>query len=325
MDVLIVRRQSANESTAYKDFSVRQKKVGVALLWLKANNRYYEDIIIDEEIIRSLPEDGSILDQLPQIQNDQTIDENSGNEEEAIISRTFVPSMTSTNREDVAIHDTLDRVQNDNTPLMWPEIDGAPINEFQTSGYMARAFPTLYPYGRRDLRSERIRDVKPAEYFKHLIWYKDGRFARHTRWRYFALNSIMRWRALQEGRVYVRQNLNDGPINVADIQEMIANGDEQIANKIMRYGEGLRGSRQFWMSRRYELSDMIKQIGHRGLIFFTFSAADFHWPELHQLMANDEEDDSGKQRVQNIVDNPHIATWFFNKRFETFFRDVLVS
>ena len=62
------------------------------------------------------------------------------------------------------------------------------------------------------------------------------------------------------------------------------------------------------MSQRYELSDMIKQIGHRGLIFFTFSAADFHWPELHQLMANDEEDDSGKQRVQNIVDNPHIAT-----------------
>ena len=103
-----------------------------------------------------------------------------------------MPSMTSTNREDVAIHDTLDRVQNDNTSLMWPEIDGAPINEFQTSSYMARAFPTLYPYCCRDLRSKRIRDVKPAEYFKHLIWYKDGRFVRHTRWMYFALNSIMR-------------------------------------------------------------------------------------------------------------------------------------
>ena len=32
-----------------------------------------------------------------------------------------------------------------------------------------------------------------------------------------------------------------------------------------------------------------------------------------------------KQRQQNIIDNPHIATWFFNKRFETFFNDVLVK
>jgi len=135
----------------------------------------------------------------------------------------------------------------------------------------------------------------------------------------------MRWRALQEGKIYVKQNLNDDQIDVAEIQEMIANGDTHLADRIMRYGEGLRGSRQFWMARRYELSDMIKQIGHQGLIFFTFSAANFHWPELHQLMLDDgEESDSGKQRMQNIIDNPHIAAWFFNKRFETFFHDVLV-
>src|SRR5277367_2195207 len=109
----------------------------------------------------------------------------------------------------------------------------------------------------------------------------------------------MRWRALQEAQIYVKQNLSDEQIDVADIQERIASGDKNLANRIMRYGEGLRGSRQFWMARRYELSDMIKQIGHQGLIFFTFSAADFHWPELHQLMPDDgEESDSSKQCMQ---------------------------
>ena len=201
--------------------------------------------------------------------------------------------------------------------MLWPEIDGVPINEFQSSGYIARAFPTLYPYGNADLRSERPWNIKPAEYFKHLMWYKDGRFARHPRWRYFALNSIMRWRALQEGKVYVRQNLNDEQIDVTDIQEMIEQGDQNLADKIMRYGEGLRGSRQFWMARRYELSDFIKQIGHQGLIFFTFSVADLHWPELHKLMLDEENSgDSANKRQQNLVDNPHIAAWFFNKRFE---------
>ena len=68
---------------------------------------------------------------------------------------------------------------------------------------------------------------------------------------------------------------------------MINNEDKNLADRIMRYGEGLRGTRQFWMVRRQELSDMIKQIGHKGLIFFTFSAADLHWPELHKLMNED--------------------------------------
>lgn len=159
---------------------------------------------------------------------------------------TFVPSNTPTRRETTAISDTLNRVQSNNAPIMWPEIDGVPINEFQTLGYMARAFPTLYPYGLGDLRSIRARDINPAEYFKHMLWYKDGRFARHTRWRYFALNSMMRWRALQEGKVYVRQNLRDNQLEVKDIQEMIENGDRQLADRIMRYGEGIRHVNSGW-------------------------------------------------------------------------------
>lgn len=52
----------------------------------------------------------------------------------------------------------------------------------------------------------------------------------------------MRWRALQEGQIYVKQNLREEQIDVADIKEMIANGDEKMAERIMRYGEGLRGT-----------------------------------------------------------------------------------
>jgi len=208
-------------------------------VWLKTNNRYYADIIIDEEIIKNLLQNGSIINQLPQIVSDQTTDEETDNDEEEI-TQTFVPSHPSTQQEIDAIKDTLQRMQNHNNPSLWPEINGNPINEFQTPGYMVRVFPTLYPHGRGDFHSERVREIKPAEYFKHLIWYKDGRFARHKRWRYFALNSTMRWRELQEGKIYVKQNFKDGQIDVSDIQEMITNGDKQMADRIMRYGEGLR-------------------------------------------------------------------------------------
>ena len=95
----------------------------------------------------------------------------------------------------------------------------------------------------------------------------------------------------------------------------------------MRFGEGLHGSRQFWNARRWELSDMIKQIGSQGLVFFTFSAADLHWPELHNLMPSSgnhaEGETAARCNHQNIIDNPHIAVWFFSKRFEIFFNDIL--
>jgi hypothetical protein len=170
-------------------------------------------------------------------------------------------------------------MQSDNAHIMWPNIDGNPVNEFQTPGYIACAFPTLYSTGKTDLRSAHIRNANPADYFSHLLKYKDGRFTRHPRWRYFALSSQMRWRALQEGKVYVKQNLNSEKYTVEEVQKMVEN-DSHMADKIVRYGESLRGSRQFWSKRRSELTDMIKQLGSREMVFFTFSAADMHWPDL---------------------------------------------
>jgi len=38
-----------------------------------------------------------------------------------------------------------------------------------------------------------------------------------------------------------------------------------------------------------------------------------------------EESDSAKQRRQNLINNPHITTWFFNKQFNSFFQDMLIQ
>ena len=212
-------------------------------------------------------------------------------------------------------------------PIMWPNIDNNPVNEFQTPGYIACAFPTLYPTGDGDLRSMHVRDIKPAEYFSHLLKYKDGRFARHPRWRYFTLNSQMRWRALQEGKVYVKQNLNGEQYSIDDVRKMVES-DGHMADRIVRFGEGLRGTRQFWIRRRYELTDMIRQLGSQGMVFFTFSAADLHWPELHDLMPQEDRSltdrELDKWRRQNLINNPHLAAWFFEKRFKLFMEKVLI-
>ncbi len=60
------------------------------------------------------------------------------------------------------------------------------INEFTTEGYMSCAFPTLMPTGAGDYVVPRQRSVTVGNYFKHLMMYGDGQFAR---FRYFALNT----------------------------------------------------------------------------------------------------------------------------------------
>ncbi len=58
---------------------------------------------------------------------------------------------------------------------------------------------------------------------------------------------------------------------------------------------------------------MIRQLGSQGMIFFTFSAADLHWSDLHNLIPYEEnfdsltEQEANKYRYQDLINNPHIA------------------
>ena len=89
-----------------------------ALLWLQANNPYYADIIIDNEVLRSLPENGSIANRLPQTgsNNHENDDENEIGDD--VIRSTLVPSIPPTQREDAAIDKALDRMQNNLEPTL---------------------------------------------------------------------------------------------------------------------------------------------------------------------------------------------------------------
>ena len=61
------------------------------------------------------------------------------------------------------------------------------------------------------------------------MMYEDGRFARHPRFRYFALNTEMRLRALQAGRIYVHQHPHDAQLSVEELQGMVSREGETFS------------------------------------------------------------------------------------------------
>lgn len=195
---------------------------------------------------------------------------------------------------------------------------------------MTRAFPTLFPDGVGDFFQGRLRKVELGAYFAHLLRFRGGRFAQHRRFPWFAFNTLQRNRTRQMSKIFVRQQHDAGRLTAEDIRAMLAENDQHIANKMIRYGSKLRGTRAYWLTRRQELMDMIR-MKDSPHVFFTLSAADLQWPDLHRHMPKGDNPtndlDSGiarRTRREALNNNPHIAAAYLDQRVQVYFKNFMV-
>ena len=330
LDIIVVRKEGTLGS--HRDFRVRRSRILSALQWLKENNRYYHAITIVDSALAKLPEDGDIAGvstvSLP-LDSDDHITDLADAEDDLNMSCTFVPVGPRRQVEHEVVRQSIASYQQPGeteTPTaQWPEIQNAPINEFKTEGYMTCAFPTLFPTGEADFAAPRLHRVTIGEYFKHLLLYKDGRFATHPRFRFFALNTEMRWRALQAGNIYVRQHAKDAQLTVQELKDMVGVEGEAFSSRVLHFATSLRGTSPYWYKQRTRLIAMVDTLG-LPTVFITHSAADLQWPELARLICPEHADDRST-RSQAVVDNPAVADWFFYQRItlflKEFYEDVL--
>lgn len=86
----------------------------------------------------------------------------------------------------------------------------------------------------------------------------------------------------------------------------------------------ITGSSAYWHRVQQDLKTIIAYKG-APTIFFTFSSADMHWPELHKLFCSHVEHLTPQDRRKHVIDNPHLADWFFTKRLESFIKHWLYN
>ena len=330
-DIIVIRKQL--DENRHHDFKVRRGVVHRALLWLKVHNTHYKDIDISEDNLQSLPEDG--FPDLPSIQlpdaddcpvadvtpppapaNDVSCDDAAS----SVMPNTFVPLNIPRPTETAEVNASLRGVR-----LQWPTVSDRPVNEFDTFGYVSRCFPALFPTGNAELRTDKPREkvVTEPPYYKHLMRYKDQRFAQHPRFRYFAYNTLLRHRSLATGRMYIRQHPDAAALTLEDMRAMPEAERRRLAQDVLRFASHLRGSQQFWRSQRQCLMALIDQLGTPHC-FFTLSSADMQWPDLQGYLRQF----GGVQSPSAAVaSNPLLCTWYMHERvtlfIESFLRDVL--
>ena len=140
--------------------------------------------------------------------------------------------------------------------------------------------------------------------------------------RYFALNSEMRWRALQTGRVYIKHHPSDARLSLDELRSMIDCGGEQFSKRVMHYASSLRGTKQYWFKQRSRLIAMVDMLG-MSTVFFTHSAANNQWPELARLICTDNPE-SSSSRSTAVNQNPVIADWLFYERITNLWKPSML-
>lgn len=163
--------------------------------------------------------------------------------------------------------------------------------------------------------------------------YKDGRFARHPRFRYWLLNTWMRKMAKAASKWYLTTHRGEREWTVEDIQELLATDKAQeLAERVARAGARLPGTRPYWKDAGRKLQAQIHQLKSPH-VFLTASSADIQWPDLHAHMPSAGTNDPDnpltdhaayRQRNKDLNENPAIAAYYFQLRWETFFKLVIL-
>ncbi|XP_059070553.1 uncharacterized protein LOC131860191 [Cryptomeria japonica] len=296
LPIIIVRRRD-QRGTNY-NFTVNRDRVYRALKYKIEHDKYYSDVIVNENALNDLSSnfDENIFNRLKTVHIEFDSDANEiifvgpimETDEGNTIDHTnsMASKLPNAQKEMELIHAWINNPDTNQTALIdWPAIGTSPINEYVTLGLLDMAFPTLFPDGRCDWLEPRMRRVHLHEFVKHLLRYRDHRFGQHPRFKYFMMNMIMRHRAQNSSAVFVKRGFHDMPITINELRQHMENMPQShLANRLMRFGTSLRGTRSYWAKCCAELTDMLHQIGS-PTIFFTLSVADMYWPDLHALMS----------------------------------------
>ncbi|XP_057838404.2 uncharacterized protein LOC131048470 [Cryptomeria japonica] len=329
----------ANSGQKQYNFYVSRGRVHEALQYKIFYDPYYKDVQLDELALSSLPINPTNISDLlysttsnpdpihlsfmqEDVTEDRSLIEN------LQMTDSFVANLPPARREVEEVHALLQLGQGRPTPVVkWPPISPSPINEYTTEGLFVMSFPTLFPKGMAAFKQPRLKEVKLHEYGLHLLRYHDNRFGQHPRFRYFILNILMRHRSQATAYVFVHKQLDDSmPITIFDLRQRLKDlPDDKLADQLMRFSSSIRGTKPFWNQRRRELIDMVIQIGC-PMLFFTLSAADTKWLDLHNIMPTTTPTNpyaTARWRLQNIVQNPHLTAMYMHHRFTAFREEVL--
>ena len=293
LNILLLKPASGNDDDSWgikrsfdRQFRVHRNHITLWLRHLKRHHPDYRDIEIDEEVLNSLPQDGSIHDEIatrhvpvtasnddatgpaPDVDMDG-LDDDDDVDVDGLDTSAMVPDL----RPEQTEFDLLRVEVAESNVLSMPSIAAEPISELGKTCILRMVFPTLFPYGKGDICSSRTHQPSLEEWTRHALRYRESRFACHARFRYVVFNMAQRQEVRKQASWICREIEGTHRMTLSQLESLVADGQEkELVGRISRRSQHCN-----------ELDAMVWNLNCPHL-FFTFSAADIQWLDLHVHM-----------------------------------------
>ena len=181
-----------------------------------------------------------------------------------------------------------------------PEVEDEPGQAVRedTPGYIAKAFPKLFPHGCGDYHGDHCglsRSLRFEEWGRYVMLWHDSRFMQHTRFRYWLLDTMLRVMAPGVQRVFFRtrkacqdftlESLMDQQQRRQLVQQM-----SSVTNMIPGSIGERRQMRQHLEAMVHQVEDETADLGMNGGAgripagFCTLTCAVYKWSQLHETL-----------------------------------------
>src|SRR5579859_7160680 len=167
--------------------------------------------------------------------------------------------------------------------------------------------------------------------------FPSGQLKLTSRFVFFALNTKLRAEAQREAQLFIKTAPGAADLTVEDLRQWLdSERKESFLKSVRRSIDWIPSLMPFWQHHRSQLIQIIEQVGSPHL-FFTLSAADLHWPQLHRIIEQQRALSTGndqldldtldeKARYDRCVDNltkfPHLASSFLQQCVKLFLKTL---
>ena len=193
------------------------------------------------------------------------------------------------------------------------------------------AFPSLFPLGTGHYENPRQVNMQWYQWARALVRFHDGRFATHSTFPYFLLNTLQRQQSFDNASLFMQRDMRFDRKTWDDLEKLSHQDKVKTFKKVSAAAANTQNSDGYWQKQKLDLLAAVDQLGD-PTFFMTNSHADTHCPYLAQYIkvhaqieggGVDDPDhpsfsDDAKTAVKiaNVVKYPHLVAEFFHLKTE---------
>jgi len=307
-----------------KPLSVRQEKVRKALVWLKAHNHLYKDIVIDHEMLNSLHQEQILPFHVEHVLNNDASHTLTSHYDPSINLAEGIRNNAQNNDihfDNVVITDVdahapahelraaaVRHVKKKGGAYLQIPHDPEPVNEFNNPYLLPMCYPTLFPYGIGGFEDEhRTVTLSFKAQAKHFFLLHDPRFQEHFSFMFTIFNMLQRRSLLLHTSLKVKrasfpfianQFASVSPEAVHCVSERVSRGDSVTCNnederkvlrpmkKVQVVTSHIPGSSASHVVMRNEIRGLMMHLGLPSF-YLTINPADVFHPLVKFLAGSD--------------------------------------